>query len=243
MPCPDVSIMKLSIIMPMYNARDIQRNIQEAEQNIALLNIPYELIVVDDGSTNGCFEEAREFAGKNVKVIGYRKNQGKGNAIRYGFAHVTGDYVGFADSGRDINPYQLGDFLKRMHETSADIVIGSKRHPNSRVHYPLARRVMSRTYQTLNRMLFNLDVQDTQVGLKLFTYSILKRVFPKIAVKRFAFDLELLVIARKMNAKILEAPVAIRYKFGSTINMHAVFWILLDTAAIFYRDRILNYYQ
>jgi hypothetical protein len=68
-------------------------------------------------------------------------------------------------------------------------------------------------------------------------------VFPKIAVKRFAFDLELLVIARKLNAKIIEAPVSIRYQFGSTINAGAVFWILLDTAAIFYRDRIIRYYD
>lgn len=235
--------MRLSIIMPMYNARDIQKNIREAEQNIALLNIPHELIIVDDGSTNGCFEEAKQCAAEQVKVVGYRKNQGKGNAIKYGFSFVSGDYVAFVDSGRDINPYQLGDFLKLMQAHSADIVIGSKRHPGSKVRYPAARRVMSRTYQGLNHLLFSLDVQDTQVGLKLFTYRILERVFPKIAVKRFAFDLELLVIARKLNAKIVESPVSIRYKFGSTINVKAVFWILLDTAAIFYRDRILRYYD
>jgi glycosyltransferase involved in cell wall biosynthesis len=243
MPLSDSIAMVLSIIMPMYNARDIQKNIREAQKNVALLNIPYELIVVDDGSTNRCLEEARKSAGIHVKVVGYRKNQGKGNAIKYGFSYVSGDYVAFVDSGRDINPYQLGDFLKLMEEKNADIVIGSKRHPYSNVRYPFTRRVMSRTYQALNHILFNLNVQDTQVGLKLFRYSVLKKVFPKIAVKRFAFDLELLVIARKLNAKIIEAPVSIRYQFGSTINAGAVFWILLDTAAIFYRDRIIRYYD
>ena len=235
--------MKLSVIMPMYNAQDVIRNVEEAKQNIAKLRIPYELILVDDGSTNGCFEEALTLAGKDVKVVGYKKNQGKGNAIKFGFNYVSGNYVGFVDSGRDINPYQLGSFLRLMQETSADIIIGSKRHPGSNVYYPLARRLMSRTYQALNHLLFNLDVQDTQVGLKLFTYEILKKVFPKIAIKRFAFDLELLVIAKKMKARIIEAPVAIRYKFGSTINMSAVFWILLDTIAIFYRDKIMHYYD
>lgn len=235
--------MKLSIIMPMYNSQDIRRNIKEAKKNIAKLNMPYELIIVDDGSTNGCYEEAKKAASKNVKVVGYHPNQGKGNAIRYGFKHVSGKYVAFVDSGRDINPYQVGNFLKIMEATSADIVIGSKRHPGSSVRYPLTRKCMSRIYQMINHILFNLNVQDTQVGLKLFKYDILKKIFPKIAVKRFAFDLELLVIAKKLNAKIVEAPVKIRYKFGSTINVKAVFWILLDTAAIFYRDKIVHYYD
>src|SRR3989338_1650497 len=229
--------------MPMYNAKDIQKNIREAEQNIARLNIPYEIIVVDDGSTNGCFEEAMKLAGRNIRIVGYRQNQGKGNAIKHGFGYVLGEYVGFVDSGGDINPYQLGEFFRIMYSSSADIVIGSKRHPESRVYYPISRRLMSRTYQVINHLLFNLNVQDTQVGLKLFKYSILKKVFPKIAVKRFAFDLELLVIARKMKARIIEAPVTIRYKFGSTINLKSVFQIMLDTVAIFYRDRIIHYYD
>ncbi len=243
MQCLNFHNVKLSIIMPMYNARNIQKNVQEAEQNIVRLKMPYEIIVVDDGSTNGCFDEAIKLAGRNIKVVGYRQNQGKGNAIKYGFNYVSGEYVGFVDSGRDINPYQLGNFLKIMHDSSADIVIGSKRHPESSVYYPISRRLMSRTYQIINHLLFNLNVQDTQVGLKLFKYSILKKVFPKIAVKRFAFDLELLVIAKKMKARIIEAPVTIRYKFGSTINLKSVFQVMLDTAAIFYRDRIINYYD
>ncbi len=243
MGCHNLFAMKLSIIMPMYNARNIQRNIEEAKRNIEMIKVPYELIIVDDGSTNDCFQEAQQVKGKNVKVVGYKPNQGKGNAIKYGFQYVSGDYVAFVDSGRDINPFQLGSFLKMMQEKSVDIVVGSKRHAESSVYYPYARRVMSRTYQAINHILFNLNIQDTQVGLKLFKYAMIKKIFPKIAVKRFAFDLELLVIAKKMNAKILEAPVAIRYKFGSTINLKAVFWILLDTAAIFYRDKIIRYYD
>ena len=102
---------------------------------------------------------------------------------------------------------------------------------------------MSRIYQTLNNMLFNLKIQDTQVGIKLFKKKVLERIMPKIAIKRFAFDLELLVLANKYNFKIIDAPVIIRYKFGSTINLFAVFWMLLDTAAIFYRLKILRYYD
>jgi hypothetical protein len=66
---------------------------------------------------------------------------------------------------------------------------------------------------------------------------------PKIAIKRFAFDLELLVIASRLRYKIVEAPIVMRYQFGSTIRAGSVFWILWDTTAIFYRAKILRYYD
>lgn len=234
--------MKLSIIIPMYNASDISKNLQEVKKSLDNLEFLYEIILVDDGSTNGCFEEAKKHVDTKTKVVGYQKNQGKGNAIKYGFNFVSGQLVAFCDSGRDINPRQLDFFSKILKERKADIVIGSKRHKESKVKYPLARRIMSRTYQTMNRALFNLETRDTQVGLKLFRQEVLKKIFPKVAIKRFAFDLELLVIAKKMNAKIVEAPITIRHQFKSTVNVKSVFWILWDTAAIFYRDKILGYY-
>ncbi len=233
----------LSIIMPMYNSRDITTNIKEAIRRLNTIKISYELIVVDDGSTKNCFEEAKKIKIKNVKVVGYKQNKGKGNAIKYGSGFVSGEYAAFVDSGRDIDPSQLSNFLKIMDDTGADIVIGSKRHRDSDVHYPLLRIFMSRIYQTANKIIFSLNVRDTQVGLKLFKSRIFNLIMPKVAVKKFAFDLELLVIANKLDAKIVEAPIKIRYRFGSSVNMKAVFWILWDTAAIFYRDKILHYYD
>lgn len=234
--------MKLSIIMPMYNAKDIVNNIQAATENLEKVTDSYELILVDDGSTNNCREEAMKARNSKVKVIGYSENQGKGNAIKYGFSFVKGEYVAFVDSGRDLNPSQLSHFIEIIKKERADIVIGSKRHPESIVHYPLLRRCMSMTYQIINHILFNLSVRDTQVGLKLFKRSALNKIMPRIAIKRFAFDLELLVIAQKMKYKIVEAPIVMRYKFGSTVDAKAVFWMLWDTAAIFYRLKILKYY-
>lgn len=233
----------LSIIMPVYNSQEIEVNMREALLRLDSLDTPYEIILVDDGSTNKCFNEAKKINNSKLKVVGYKKNQGKGNAIKYGFYFTRGKYVAFIDSGRDIDPKQIGRFLTIMKKTGADIVVGSKLHPKSKVHYPLARRIMSRTYQILNHLLFNLNIQDTQVGIKLFKRSMLKLIFPHIAVKKFAFDLELLVIATKLDAKILEAPVDIRYQFRSTINLIAVFWMLWDTAAIFYRDKLIHYYE
>lgn len=234
---------RLSVIMPMYNSKDIATNIKEAIKKLDMVGYDYEIVLVDDGSTEKCFDQAKGIKSKKLKVVGYKINKGKGNAIKYGFGFCSGEYIAFVDSGRDIDPSQLSNFIRIMHDNDADIVVGSKRHQDSKVHYPLMRQFMSKVYQIVNYFLFRLNVKDTQVGLKIFKKSILDKVMPKIAVKKFAFDLELLVIARKLNAKIIEAPVRIRYKFGSTINFKSVFWILWDTAAIFYRDKVLNYYE
>jgi len=235
--------MKLSIIMPMYNSRDIILNLNETIKSLEKVTKDYEIILVNDGSINNCFREAKKFKHKKVKVIGYGKNRGKGYAIKYGFNFTKGEYIAFVDSGRDLDPKQLKDFLNIVEKNKSDIITGSKRHPQSKVHYPLIRRYMSRTYQFVNKILFNLNIKDTQVGIKLFKREVLEKIMPKIVVKKFAFDLELLVLANKYNFKINEAPISMKYKFGSTINPSAVFWMLLDTAAIFYRLKILKYYD
>ena len=127
---------------------------------------------------------------------------------------------------------------------SADVVVGSKRHPLSLVHYPWPRRLQSLAYQLLVRLLFRVKVRDTQTGLKMFRREVAERVVDAALVKRFAFDLELLVLARHFGyVRIIEAPVQIDYKFQSTTSPRAVFSVLWDTAAIFYRLRIVRWYD
>ena len=229
--------------MPMYNSKDIISNLNAAINSLDKVTKNYEIVLVDDGSSTNCFNEAKKIKNKKIKVVGYKKNNGKGYAIKYGFRFTNGDYIAFVDSGRDLDPKQLNDFLRIIEKNKIDIVIGSKRHLDSKVYYPLIRRFMSRTYQTINKILFNLNVKDTQVGIKLFKRKVLEKIMSKIAIKRFAFDLELLVLAKKYNFKMVEAPIIMRYKFGSSINPKSVFLILWDTAAIFYRLKIMRYYD
>lgn len=231
----------LSIIMPMYNSRDICTNLNEAVKILEEITSDFEIILVDDGSKNGCRKEAQKFKSKKVRIVGYPKNFGKGYAIKYGFQFTKGKYIAFVDSGRDLNPKQLKEFLEIIKQ--GDVVIGSKMHLNSVVHYPVFRRFMSAVYRSVNKLLFNLKVQDTQVGLKLFRREVLEKVMPKIVIKRFAFDLELLILANKYGFKIIEAPIVMRYRFKSTVNVKAVFWMLWDTAALFYRLKLLRYYD
>jgi glycosyltransferase involved in cell wall biosynthesis len=148
------------------------------------------------------------------------------------------------DADGDIDPRAIRPSLALMELYEPDIVLGSKRHPLSEVSYPTLRRLLSWTYHKLCRLLFRVNVRDTQTGLKLIRRDVLATVLPRMLEKRYAFDLELLVVARRLGfRRVLEAPVRIDYRFSSQVNMGAAFHILLDTMAIFYRRYVLNTYR
>lgn len=188
---------KLSVLMPAYNEEAIiYENALEAARQICPLADDYELLVIDDGSSDRTKAEIERAAAENPKIccISYQPNQGKGGALREGTAHATGDYIAFCDADLDLAPEQLADFIDRMQRENADVVIGSKMHPESKVDYPAIRRVYSWGYYILLLILFRLNVRDTQTGLKLFKAEVIKPVMRQILVKRFAFDIEVLAI-------------------------------------------------
>ncbi len=236
---------KVSIIVPAYNEGEhISDNIKEFIEACENFDYDYELIIVDDGSTDNTYAEASKFNSGRVKVITYPKNQGKGHALRQGVQHVTGDLVTFIDADLDLHPRQIKTFIEYMNDNGYGIVVGSKRHPMSKVDYPVKRRFLSTCYQLFVRALFGMDIKDTQTGLKLFKRDILKRVLPKATVKRYAFDLELLAIANHMGYEITEAPIVLDYQFnGSEMGWRSIWKIFVDTCAIFYRLRILKYHD
>lgn len=238
---------KISIIMPAYNEEvHIYENILETKKVFDEDGIPYEIIVSDDGSKDKTFERAqkaeKEFP--NVFAVQNPVNLGKGQALREGFAKATGDYVVFLDSDLDLHPSQINLLFDILEKEKADVVIGSKRHPESKVHYPGDRKVISNGYFFLIKLMFGLPIRDTQTGLKLFKYEVLEKVFPRILVKRFAFDLETLAVAHHYGYKIAEAPVVVhhRWKFGR-IGFKPIWETWWDTMAVFYRMKILKYYD
>ncbi|MDA8101796.1 MAG: glycosyltransferase, partial [Nitrospiraceae bacterium] len=180
----------------------------------------------------------------NLKDVYHVKRNGKGAALRTGLKLGKGQYLGFIDADGDIDPKALSDFISVLIAFQPDIVLGSKRHPASEVVYPPLRRLYSLVYQQLIRRLFNLSVRDTQTGVKLCRREVIEQVLPLMVEKRFAFDLELFVVATRLGYdKFVEAPVIIRERFSSTVNMVSVAGTLLDTLAIFYRERILHFYD
>lgn len=238
--------MLLSIIIPAYKEeKNIFNTIDAIIKAHDILDYEYEVIVVVDGSPDNTAKEARRHHSKKVKVLEYFPNHGKGYAIKYGIAYASGKIITFTDAGGDFDPVQFDRCVKLMEAFDADFVIGSKRHPASRVNYPFVRRIYSKCYHLLVKLLFGLNVTDTQTGLKFMRQEVAKEVIPLIVVKQYAFDLELLVVANQLGFhRIFEAPVDLNFNAnGSGINLKAIKNMFWDTLAVFYRAHILNYYR
>jgi glycosyltransferase involved in cell wall biosynthesis len=244
----------LSIIIPAYRAEKfIENNLLQVREVLQETRYPYEIICVVDGDVDDTRKKAQKVSEKYADVIvtGYSINMGKGHAVRFGMAKSKGDIVGFIDAGLELDPNGLSMLLEHFEWYKADIIVGSKRHPASKVVYPWQRKLLSFGYQVVVRVLFGLRVKDTQVGLKFFRRDVLERILPRVLVKTFAFDVELLSVAYYLGYKrIFEAPVELDMKFKggfSTIAskgfINTAWGMLWDTAAVFYRLRILHYYD
>ena len=236
----------LSVIIPAYNeAKKLSETIKETVNALESNHLKYEVIIIDDGSEDDTSQKAVALTEQypRVRTFSYKKNQGKGYALKYGFQFVRGDPVLFLDADLELPPSQILRFLKYMPEDSIDILIGSKRHPLSKVNVAFSRRFLSKGYNLMVKFLFNLDVTDVLVGLKLFRKKVLSQVLPKLLVQRYAFDVELLAIARRLGYNIKEAPVELSYEFNSRIVIKGTWRIFLDTMNIFYRMKILHHYD
>ena len=250
MPALNTKNTKLSVVVPAYNKdTEVFEVICSFVDQLKKLAYDWEIIVVDDASRDRTLREAvrsKKFNGNSerIKIFSYDLNQGKGFALYYGFKKSAGDIVVFADSDLDLPAKNLAVLLDYFEDNLAKVAIGSKRHPLSKVKYPFFRRTLSKIYQIIIRVLFNLKVTDTQVGIKAFRREVLEACFPRIVVKQFAFDLELLVVAKLLGySRIVEVPIILNYNFSSTIRLSTIKRILQDTLAIFYRKNILKYYQ
>ncbi len=244
----------LSVIVPTYKQqKTITRDLWRIKSVLSKLRYPSELICVVDGTSDDhTFIKAKAFAAhrRNIKVVGYPTNKGKGHAVRFGMARSRGNIVAFIDAGMDINPNGLSMILEHFEWYSADIIVGSKRHPVSKVNYPWQRRIFSYGYQLLVRLLFHLKIRDTQVGLKCYRREVLEKVLPRLIIKTYAFDIEILAVAHYLGfTRIYEAPVEVKLDFGknSTITSkklwYFIFRMFLDTLAVYYRLRLLHYYS
>ena len=226
--------------MPAYNeASCIGRSVAEVHRQFDAVSRDYEIIVVDDGSKDGTRGILEGLLGKNLKMVGYDKNQGKGHALKLGLYRATGQFAFLIDSDSEIHTEQLLSYVEAL--DSADFVIGSKRHPLSSVKTPAMRMFLSLGFNVLERLLTGVRATDTQAGLKAARSEALYKVLPLLSVKRYAFDAELLAVASLFDFRIVEMPVNIDLK--ATFSGRQVFRMLIDLLGIAYRLRIRRWYQ
>lgn len=240
---------KLSVIMPAYNlASEIEPNVEHVI-SVFEGNVPFEIIVVDDGSSDNSSSILSALGEKYscVKPLIFHTNKGKGVGLKRGFEASAGDFVLLLDADLDLPPEQVPNFFDIMQTDDSDVVIGSKMHPESELDYPFKRRVYSFCYYSLVKLILGLPVRDTQTGIKLYRREVLEYVIPRMLVKHYAFDLEVLAIAFENGYKVSEAPVKLEFKrsnevFGP-VRYASIKKIVIDTLAIFYRIKLLKYYK
>ena len=237
----------LSVVVPAFNQEaEVAGMIAATAEVLHDAGIPAEVIVVDDGSTDGTRDAAASAPSPiPLSVLSYPRNRGKGYALTTGSRAAAGEWIAWIDADLDLHPSHLPLMLTKAKATTADALVGSKRHPASVVNYPLRRQIFSALYQGLIRLLFKFNVRDTQVGLKVFHRPVLDIVLPHVLVKRYAFDVEVLALARHFGfTRIYESPIHLTYQFsGTNLDLAAIGRSLWDTAAIFYRMHITRTYD
>lgn len=233
---------KISVIVPIYKAEKfIANNLERMKKSISKCFPNYEIIAVIDGNVDNSYSEAKKV--KGIKVISLEKNGGKGAALKHGFEYSTGDYITFIDCDMDIHPEQIRNFIPYM--ATADLVIGSKRHPFSKLKYPWHRKILSKGFQIFSWLVLQVHLRDTQSGLKLIKREVLEVIMPLILVKRYAFDLEICFLAQKHGFRTVEAPLYVNFddKKKGSASWKTIKGMFLDTLAIRYRYSFLQYYQ
>lgn len=195
---------------------------------------------MDDGSVDQTRAEASTAANdSHVKVVGYGKNMGKGYAIKYGVNFASNQYLVLMDSDMDIKPSNLKMYVDSLKH--ADVAIGSKRHPQSKVSQPIMRKFLSLGFHSIVMLLTGLRVSDTQAGLKVFRTDVLQRVSKLLSVKKYAFDVEVLVVARLLDFKIVELPVNV--EMDVQFRVRHIVRMFVDLLGIAYRLRLIRWYH
>jgi glycosyltransferase involved in cell wall biosynthesis len=223
--------LKISIVIPCFNERKTILKIVEAVLNSPVLN--KEIIIVDDCSTDGTQEILKQEIEPLVdKIIYHKKNQGKGAALRTGFANITGDIVIIQDADLEYNPKEYSILLEPFLEDEADVVYGSRfrgGRPHRVVYYWYSLGNIFLT--TLSNMLTNINLSDMECCYKVFRKEIIQSI--KIEENRFGFEPEITAKIAKIGCRIYEVGISYygrTYKEGKKINwidgIHAIYCIL-----------------
>lgn len=211
-----------SIVLPAYNERErIAGTLDRILAYATRRGWNAEVIVVDDGSSDGTAEIVREYARKHpaLQLLENPGNRGKGYGVRNGMLHARGDILLFSDADLS-SPIEEADKLFGAIAKGADIAIGSRwldRRLQIR-RQPLYRRLFGRIFNLALRVILGLQFKDTQCGFKAFTRRSAHAIFPLQRIERWGFDPELLYLARKFGFAVSEVPVAWSHREGTRIN-------------------------
>ena len=214
--------MSLSIVVPVFNEEKRLSRCLDSLLEFCQGRNNVELIVAEDGSTDGTLKIAREYASRSpkVKVAHSSQKLGKGGGISNGIKMAKGQLVMFMDVDLSTNPDQIPKLMDAI-EQGADLAIGSRALQGSKLTYrrPLVRRILSTCFNWLFKLLFGINIKDTQCGFKMMKRQVAEDLVPRVQTKGFAFDVELIVKAYDRGFKIMEVPIVWTPVRGSKIDL------------------------
>jgi len=217
----------ISIVIPAYNEQSRLPGTLEAVTAYLLKSERRfrEVIVVDDGSSDGTAEVVERFAAAHaeVRLLKNPGNRGKGYSVRHGMLEACGDWVLFSDADLSAPIEELAKLEAAALANDAAVAIGSRALDRSliAIHQSAFREYAGRVFNLLMRLLTGLSLWDTQCGFKLFRRDAAQQVFRRQRVERFGFDAEILFIARLLKYKIVEVPVRWSHSEGTKVSMLA----------------------
>lgn len=220
--------MRLTLVMPVYKEhKRLDKSVRQVTAFMAAErenDIEVEVIFVDDGSPDDSAAIVNtiitDLEDPDIRLLRYERNQGKGFAVKTGIAEAEGDLILMSDTDLS-TPLEDWRRLKDAIDAGADIACGSRAVHGAHIGKapPLHRRVLSRVFNILVRLSGVHGIRDTQCGFKLFRHDPAKKIFSRLRIKRFAFDVEMIAMARDFGYKVVEVPVNWDYSGHSTVRI------------------------
>ncbi|MBE9592462.1 MAG: glycosyltransferase family 2 protein [Proteobacteria bacterium] len=213
--------MKISLIIPAYNeGKRIGSTLRDYYNAFTDEFDDFEMIVEMDGCMDDTAEIVADFSVNkdNITIVEYPERIGKGGGLKRAFRAASGDIIGFTDAD---NSTKVTEFIELIHALEGtDIVVGQRYGGFDDI--PLVRRVFSRGFNILVRLLFRLGISDTQCGAKVFRKEVVRDVLSHLIIDDFAFDVNFLYSAKKLGFKIKEVEIEWEYSEGSKIKLFNV---------------------
>ena len=205
--------MKITILIPMYNEQEILPDTLARLSAFAKESFreDYELLFVDDGSTDGSASLVEAFPDPAIRLISYTPNRGKGYAVRTGMLAARGERILFTDCDLAYGTAAIRQMLDYWQVCQgADAVVASRvLHPMGYEGYTPLRRLLSQAYRSLLRLFFGLQLSDSQSGLKAFSAHAAREIFSRCEIDRFAFDFEAIMIGTHLGFSFAEMPACV----------------------------------
>jgi len=213
----------ISIIIPVFNEEDcIEKTLDRIVEYMSKKEFSYEIIVADDGSTDKTKDVVEKVAQKykdvDIKFISKGVHKGKGFAVSIGMKNASGDYALFLDADLSTDISEIDKFLDYIKKY--EIVISSRALKNSKIliHQPFYRELGGKLFNKFIKLVLGLPYNDTQCGAKMFRREAAKKIFSNINITGFSFDIEVLLLAKIYNYKVIEIPVVWKHSFDTKIK-------------------------